>query len=347
MMVKKIKVGLGLLGALGLSSCRSYKGAVSDHFDGELFYNPWEKQDHSFGSVLKWKFTETAQKWPQSVANNPNPTIPSAYQTGDVSITFINHASFLIQVGGLNILTDPVLSDRVSPVSWAGPRRVREPGLSFEQLPKIDSVLVSHNHYDHLDLPTLQKLSAKFQPKIFVPLGDRDWLLDESVAKVEQMDWWQSIALSSEVTIHFAPAQHWSSRSLSDRNKSLWGAYLIEYKGKMIYFAGDTGYGPHFSSAAERFPHIEVALLPIGAYEPRWFMKYAHMNPEDAIRAFQDLKAGKALGMHFGTWQLTDEGIDDPVTELKNQMRSAPYAAAKLEDIFLVPEVGGTYRYRF
>ncbi len=346
-MSRKIKVGIGLVGALGLGSSCSYKGPISDHYDGREFFNPWERQQKSLVDVLKWKLKETPAKWPKSVANNPNPLIPAPYAQGNVAVTFVNHASFLITIGGLNILTDPVWSERTSPWQWIGPKRVREPGIAFDSLPKIDAVLVSHNHYDHLDLPTLKKLSARDQPKVFVPLGDKDWLTDEQVVKVEELDWWQTVELTQEVKIHFAPAQHWSSRSVNDTNKSLWGAFLIEYKGQALYIAGDTGYGPHFRYAADRFPNIALALLPIGAYEPRWFMKYAHMNPDDSLKAFVDLKAKAALAMHFGCWQLTDEGIDAPAIELRRQMKDPRYSQLKTEDRFLIPEEGATYRYQF
>jgi L-ascorbate metabolism protein UlaG (beta-lactamase superfamily) len=346
-MLKKIGFGISVLSIFGLSSCRSYKGPVTDHFDGDLFYNPWSRYQTTFLDVMKWKFTAKTVEWPQSVKNNPFPVIDPQYQRGDVSVSFINHASFLIQVGGLNILTDPVFSERTSPFSFAGPKRVREPGIAFDALPHIDAVLVSHNHYDHMDLPSLQRISDKYNAKIIVPLGDKGWLENDGVNNVDQMDWWETRELSSDVKIHFAPAQHWSARGITDKNKSLWGSFLIEFKGKMIYIGGDTGYGPHFQMAAERFPTIELALIPIGAYEPRWFMKYAHMNPEDSLKAFRDLKAKKAIGMHFGCWQLTDEGIDEPAIELRKQMNLVKEDAEDLKLRFLIPEVGATYRYQF
>lgn len=331
-----------LSGLLFLNACRTYNGPVSDHFDGKVFRNPWDSHDPRLFDVIKWKLTSTPAEWPESVENNPNPEIPPAYREGNVSITFVNHATFLIEVGGLNILTDPIWSERTSPVSWAGPKRVREPGIPFANLPKIHAVLVSHNHYDHLDLKTLQDLSKRDSPRIFVPLGDKEWLEDDGVKNLSELDWWNTVELNNEVKIHFAPAQHWSARGIHDHNRSLWGSFLIEYKGKTIYVAGDTGYGPHFQYAAERHSSIEVALLPIGAYEPRWFMKYQHMNPADTLQAVQDLKARHAIGMHFGCWQLTDEGIDEPVRALMEQLEGNP-----LKDRFLVPEVGGTYRYQF
>lgn len=333
---------LGVLACFCLASCRSYDGPTSEHFDGKVFKNPWAPQTKGFLAFMQWKLGKAPAPWPSWV-DNPIPTIPVEYREGNVSVTFVNHASFLIQIGGLNVLFDPVFSERTSPFTWAGPKRVRNPGIAFDQLPKIDAVLISHNHYDHMDLATLQNLSQRDESKIFVPLGDKEWLSDEGVQNVSELDWWDSRVLSPEVKIHFAPAQHWSARGIHDRNKSLWGSFLIEHRGKFIYASGDTGYGPHFQYAADRFAPIELALLPIGAYEPRWFMSYAHMNPEDSVKAFRDLKARRAIGMHFGCFQLTDESIEAPAQDLKEQLSLGNIAA----DVFVVPDVGGTYRYQF
>lgn len=332
-----------ILSLLFLGACRTYQGPVTDHFDGKTFHNPWLEQKTTFFDLLKWKLFETAKDWPSWVENPKDPQIPEVYRSGNVSVTFVNHASFLIQIGGLNILTDPVWSERVSPFTFIGPKRVRDPGIPFAKLPRIDAVLVSHNHYDHMDLPTLQNLSKRDKPRIFVPLGDKEWLEDNEVQNLQELDWWDHKDLNTEVTIHFAPAQHWSSRGLQDRNRSLWGSFAIEYRGKYLYFAGDTGYGPHFTQAAERFSPIELAVLPIGAYEPRWFMQYQHMNPPDTYLAYHDLKAKRGMGMHFGCWQLTDEGIDEPKDHIKMEFDAKDIPPEE----FVVPEVGGTYRYTF
>ncbi len=317
---------------------------MSDHFNGKTFFNPWtDEQNPGFAEVLRWKFTSRPKRWPRSVANPEVPQIPPAFETGNVTVTFINHATFLIQMGGLNILTDPVFSERVSPVSFAGPKRVRRPGIALEKLPPIHVVLISHNHYDHLDIDTLDFLSKRDAPQFFVALGDKKLLVGSGIKTALEMDWWNTITLSPEVKVHFAPSQHWSSRSPFDRNRSLWGAYALEYRGQCIYFAGDTGYGRHFLMSAERLPKIRLALLPIGAYEPRWFMRYAHMNPEDAVKAFHDLKADYAIAMHFGTWQLTDEGIDDPPEELAKLTAQDP----GLQERFIVPVQGGAYKVGF
>jgi L-ascorbate metabolism protein UlaG (beta-lactamase superfamily) len=340
-----LKNVLSTLGLIFLSACRSYQGPVSDHFDGKVFRNPWAPMSSSLVDVLRWKVLgDSAKEWPKWVDIPKNPVIPPQFQKGEVSVTFVNHASFLIQVGGLSILTDPVWSEGVSPVSFVGPKRVHAPGIAFDELPKINAVLVSHNHYDHMDVATLQSLSRRDKPAIYVPLGDKQWLSDEDVQNVAELDWWDKVTLSEQVSVYFAPSQHWSARGLHDRNRSLWGSYLIEYKGKFIYIGGDTGYGPHFVQTVERFPKVEIALalLPIGAYEPRWFMEYQHMNPSDTLKAFNDLKAHYGIGMHFGCWQLTDEGRDEPGIMMTKELQKAG-----MLDRFVVPEVGGTYRYSF
>jgi L-ascorbate metabolism protein UlaG (beta-lactamase superfamily) len=292
--------------------------AQSDHFDGKVFFNPGDKETNSFLDVLKWKLGTTAKDWPEWVKNKdyPAPELPEGKKA---TFTFINHASFLIQTPGLNIITDPVFSERVSPFSFVGPKRHRDPGMTFDKLPAIDVVIISHNHYDHMDLPSLQQLDAKFHPLFIVPLKNREFLLKQGLQNVVELDWWREQKVK-DTTITFAPSHHWANRSLWDKNETLWGSYMISYEGFKIYFAGDTGYGEHFRDIKMRLGAPDVALLPIGAYEPRWFMKKHHMNPAEAVEAHKDLGAGKSFGMHFGTFQLTDEGIDDPVIDLKKAL---------------------------
>ncbi len=229
---------------------------------------------------------------------------------------FVGHATTLIQIDGVNILTDPVWSKRVSPFSFIGPQRVRPPGVRFEHLPPIDAILVSHDHYDHLDIPTLKRLSQTNQPRVFVGLGLEPLLKSKKIAGGTEMDWWQSVELSNGVRVTSVPARHWSGRGVRNRNRTLWGGYVIEGKSGTIYFAGDTGYGVHLERIAERFPSIRLALLPIGAHLPRWFMKAQHMSPEDAVRAHQLLRPVTSIGIHFGTFPLADEGERQPIDEL-------------------------------
>ncbi len=292
---------------------QSYK--ISDHYDGKKFLNPGRSDDlKSFWQLLKWKATADTVSWPEHVANKNYPLRPLT-PTEKVNATFINHATFLIQLPGVNVLTDPVYSPRVSPYTFAGPKRAREPGIPFEILPKIDVVVVSHNHYDHLDIETLKRIDGKFHPLFLVPLGDEKLLLKEGIQNVKAMDWWEEFKVK-DVRIIFTPSRHWSARQLWDKNECLWGSFMINSGAVKIYHAGDTGYGPHFLDIKSRLGSPDLALLPIGAYKPRWFMKNHHMDPEEAVKAHIDLGATRSIGMHFGTFQLTDEGVDEPVRDL-------------------------------
>lgn len=295
---------------------------MSNHFDGKRFTNiDGLVSDKSFFDLLKWVLFEKKTEWPERVENKSNPDLAriskGAIQESEALVTLIGHASFLIQIRNLNILTDPLYSRRASPFSFAGPERVREVGLKFEDLPRIDIVLVSHNHYDHMDMDTLEKLQEKFQPRFILPLKNKKLLKSLGAsAKIFELDWWEHQKLGESVKIHLAPAQHWSARGFGDRRESLWGAFQIEFYNRRIYFAGDTGLGPHFTMTKEKLGSPDIALLPIGAYEPRWFMKESHMNPDDAVQAHLALGAKTSIAMHFGTFQLTNEGIDQPVRDL-------------------------------
>jgi L-ascorbate metabolism protein UlaG (beta-lactamase superfamily) len=259
----------------------------SDHYDGKKFYLPWGDNLKSFWTLVKWKATSSAVDWPAHVGNKAYPLRPIA-PNEKVSATFINHSTFLLQFQGLNVLTDPVFSERTSPFSFAGPKRVREPGVALEMLPKIDVVVVSHNHYDHLDIESLKELDAKFHPLFLVPLGDEKLLLKSGIQNVKALDWWEEVKVK-DVRFIFAPAQHWSARSLLDKNECLWGSYMLESGRQKVYFAGDTGYGAHFLDIKARLGAPDLALIPIGAYKPRWFMRYYHLNPEEAVKAHIDL----------------------------------------------------------
>ncbi|HXH30745.1 MAG TPA: MBL fold metallo-hydrolase [Bacteriovoracaceae bacterium] len=302
--------------AAGLSmnvSARPYP--KSDHFDGEKFHNPGVNDLKSFWEFLKWKFAFDAADWPSTVKNQNYPLRPLAANE-KASVTFINHATFFVQVPGLNIMTDPVYSERVSPVTFAGPKRVRRPGIALGQLPPIDVVFISHNHYDHLDLPTLKEIDSRSHPLFIVPLGLEGFLKSEGLQNVKELDWWEELKVK-DVNFIFTPAQHWSGRTPFDKNLSLWGSLLLDTGKTKIYFAGDTGYSDHFKQINNKLGAPDLALLPIGAYLPRWFMKTHHLNPEEAVKAHRDLSAVKSIAMHFGTFQLTDEGINDPVKDLE------------------------------
>jgi len=306
------------------SSVASTSSPVSDHFDGKLFHNPTLPKGFvpTLSSVFKL-IREKRSKWPKSVANCAIPSLQEKLGPNDVALTFVNHATFLIQLAGINLLTDPVWSNRVSPISWLGPRRVREPGIAFDQLPRVDLLLISHNHYDHFDVATLKRLNRSFSPRTIVSMGNRPLLESLGFQRVHEMDWWDEIEIGPEIKITFAPTKHFSGRSLWDRQKSLWGSYMIHWRNRLIYFGADSGYSTHFAEIRSRLGSPDLALLGIGAYEPRWFMKPMHMNPEEAVRAHQDLDSKKSIGMHFGTFQLSTEAIDQPLIDLKAAVAAA------------------------
>lgn len=316
-----------------------YKGARSDHFDGRLFHNSTCRAGKTLREVLRWQRSRSPKRWPRWVENSA-PVLPETITPNQIAITFINHATFLVQFAGLNILTDPVYSQRVSPFRSIGPKRVRAPGIPFENLPPIHLVLVSHNHYDHLDLPTLRRLAAAHAPRIVTGLGNRAFLARHGLTDVEDLDWWQETSCSDAI-VTLTPAQHWSGRTLQGKNRSLWGGFIVKVGALQFFFAGDTGLGPHFGEIQRRFGSFDVSLLPIGAYEPRWFTREQHMNPDEAVCAHIELKSRCSIGAHFGCFQLTDEGFDQPIHDLAK----ARHLYGVPEEQFLALNVGETHLY--
>jgi L-ascorbate metabolism protein UlaG (beta-lactamase superfamily) len=233
----------------------------------------------------------------------------------ELRVTLINHSTLLLQQSGSHILTDPIWSERASPLTSIGPRRRRKPGVRWEDLPRIDTVLLSHNHYDHLDLATLRRLASRGQSQFIVPAGVARLLRYQNIGPVHELDWGESLPLS-RATIHSVPALHFSARGIFDRNRTLWCGYVIEAADRIVYFAGDTAFGDHFARIRERFGAPRLALLPIGAYEPRWFMSPIHMGPVDAVKAHRILGAMTSIAIHHGTFQLADEGLDTPKKRL-------------------------------
>lgn len=294
------------------------RGPPNDHFDGERFFNPGGGGPRGFGDVLRWRLAGGKVDWPDSNPSPFPPDRPPAMIAAGLRVVLVGHSSFLIQGAGLNILTDPVWSDRASPFPFAGPRRKNAPGIAFDDLPPIHVVLVSHNHYDHLDRRTLDRLWARDEPIFLAPLGNEDTIRGgERLKEIRTADWGEVVEIGPEATVRLEPARHWSARGLNDRNRALWTAFTVRLGNKTVYFAGDTGFGDGSTfEQAGRPGRIDLALLPIGAYAPRWFMKDQHMNPEEAVRAFQLLGARQALGCHWGTFQLTDEGVDQPAIDL-------------------------------
>lgn len=291
-----------------------YKGPPSDHFDGNEFHNLEPTEMKGLGDVLSWQLGRDQGPWPDNIEAVKN-TKPTA-SVQEAKVTFINHASLLIQVNNLNILTDPIWSERASPFSFAGPARKREPGIHFEDLPPIHAVLISHNHYDHLDLSSLKMLRDKYDPVFIVPLGVDLLLHENGIVNTRALDWFDQTDLQN-ASIHAAPAKHFSGRGLGDTNQTLWAGYVIESEGTKIYFAGDTGYGDFYELVREHFAPIDLALLPIGAYKPIWFMQPIHMSPEEAVQAHLDIGAKKSIGMHFGTFPMADDGQEEPLHDLQ------------------------------
>ncbi len=265
--------------------------------------------------VLRWRLGSRRAAWQPPAPDPVFAPPPLAVPPATAAISFIHHASFLIRLPGAVVLTDPIFSLRCSPVSWAGPRRARPPGIVLEDLPRPDLVLLSHNHYDHMDLPSLRELQRRHAPMFVTMLGNARILARAGIEATE-LDWWDEITVGP-IRIIATPARHFSARTPFDRNRALWGGFLLGTGTGQILFAGDSAAGPHWQAIRARLGAPDLALLPIGAYEPRWFMQAAHMNPEEAVQAHLALGAKQSVGMHFGTFQLTDEAIDAPLDALQ------------------------------
>jgi L-ascorbate metabolism protein UlaG (beta-lactamase superfamily) len=308
---------------------------LSDHFDGEHFFNPAGSNGRPFSAVPKM-IAEKRAPWPESVPVELRVPVPLDAQAW-AAISFVGHSTFLIQTRRGHILTDPMFSERASPLRFIGPRRVRRAAIAIADLPPIAMVLLSHNHYDHCDLASLRALRRRFDPLLVTPLNNARLARRAGFRRIEEVDWWQPTG-SAPLRVTASPAQHFSARTPFDRNRALWSGFVIEVDGRRIFFAGDTGYGDHFRQVRERIGPIDVALLPIGAYEPRWFMKDIHMDPWEAAQAHRDLEARRSVGMHFGTFQLTAEGIDEPVAALAHARHEQQIA----DEAFAVLEFGAT-----
>jgi L-ascorbate metabolism protein UlaG (beta-lactamase superfamily) len=303
---------------------RYYNGPVSDHFDGAVFFNPQGVPPGRLRDLLRWRMSNGRQKWPQHWPSPFHGSCPETRVDGErLVVTMIGHATMLVQTAGMNFVTDPVWSNRASPFSFAGPKRVNPPGVAFGDLPRIDVVLLSHNHYDHLDLPTLKQLVARDNPLIVTPLGN-DTIVKNVIpgARLVTGDWGDHLELASSVKVRFAPAHHWSARGMNDRRMALWAAFILETPGGRIYHIGDTGFhdGINFDAAGREHGPFRLAILPVGAYEPRWFMRGQHMNPQEAVLGMELCNAAFAVGHHWGTFQLTDEAIDAPRLALQQAL---------------------------
>jgi L-ascorbate metabolism protein UlaG (beta-lactamase superfamily) len=335
---------------------------LSDHCDGERFFNPYATP-RGLRDVITWARTRERTAWPARLPLNPHPAPPASVEPGRVAITFIGHSTFLLRTATAVIVTDPVFTSNAGPFGRMGPARVRPPAIDPSRLPPVDLVLVSHNHYDHLQPSSLRLFADRaayvaplgvgsqlgVPPKQNVPPKGGSYRSETGGSykerpvvsafrrNVEELDWWQSTTVG-EAEITCVPAQHFSARTPWDRDRTLWCGYVVRVDGVTIYFAGDSGYSPQFAEIGRRFPAIDVALLPIGAYEPRWFMQPVHMNPEEAVRAHLDLRPRLSIGMHFGTFQLTDEAIDEPLLALERARDQYKVGA----DTFRVLDFGET-----
>jgi len=301
----------------------------SDHFDGQRFFNPAGPATQPLTAVPRM-LLEPRTPWPKRV--DVLLQRPPALVDGAAVITFIGHSTFLIQTAAGNVLTDPMYSGRAGPLNVFGPQRVRQPAVPFDDLPTISTVLLSHNHYDHCDLRTLGMLAERFDPVVVTPLGNEALVRSSGIRRVEELDWWQQ-ANAATLPITLTPAQHFSARGPLDRNRALWGGFVLAASGVRIFFAGDTAYGQFFRDIRLRLGPIDLALLPIGAYEPRWFMQPVHMNPAEAVQAHLDLEASESVGMHFGTFQMTTEGIDEPLCALENACRTKNIAQPRFRTL--------------
>ena len=322
-------VVLIVLAAACAAATNVYYNRDKPHHTPEGFRNNYVSKLPN-GNFWKWQWERTragVPKPPQNGYQFPQAKPDIAWLKANrtqTTATWIGHATVLMQVNGVNILTDPHFGERASPFSFVGPKRHVPAGIALEDLPHIDAVLISHNHYDHLDLETVQRLArqAGGPPRYFVGLGLKHWFADNGMNTVTEMDWWDANTFMG-LEFNFVPVQHWSKRTLTDANQTLWGGWLVKSPAFSFYFAGDTGYSRDFAEVGRRFGGVDLGLIPIGAYEPRWFMHDQHVDPAQAISIHRDVKAKKSIGVHWGTFELTDESIDEPPRKLAEELKKA------------------------
>lgn len=327
-----------LFAAISLASCshgNPYYDADKSHHTAEGFRNNTHLAPNGGRHFWRWQWERKTQGLPHPPRNG-YPVVESVasdlnhlhHNIGQASATWINHSTILVQLGGLNILTDPIWSERASPVTFLGPKRRAEPGIAFDDLPRIDAVVISHNHYDHLDAETVDRLHARYGDKLhfFVPLGLKPWFADRGIGNVSELDWWDEAKING-VRMVFTPVQHWSQRTLWNRNHTLWGGWWLEANGSRFFFAGDTGYSEDFKTIHTRLGAPDLAAIPVGTYEPRWFMGQHHVAPNEAVRIHRDLGARRSLGIHWGTFELSDESLDRPPKDFLAARSAAKLAA--------------------
>lgn len=317
-------VGAAIAAGCCAFSSPGWVGPQSAHFDGEQFKNVRGSEQPGVGAFLRWGMTRQPGPWRDYENAPPGPPPPPRVGRGELRVTWIGHATVLVQIDRVNVLTDPVWSHRIGPVPVKP--RVRPPGIRFEDLPRIDVVVLSHNHYDHFDLPTIRSLAQRDHPLILTGLGNVELLEEAGIEGGEALDWWEHEEVAG-VRVTAVPAQHFSMRGACDRDTSLWAGFVIEGQGGPVYFAGDTGWGPHFAEIRQRFGPMRLALLPIGAYEPRWLMASMHIDPGEAVAAHRVLGAATSVGIHHSTFAQADEGQDAPVRDLGSALSPAEKSA--------------------
>jgi L-ascorbate metabolism protein UlaG (beta-lactamase superfamily) len=318
-----IIAGAALLAACTAAVLPYYRGPRTDHFDGKHFFNeePFEEQQPS--ELARWQLDRHRGKWPDSAAIAA-PAPPARVGGGVLRVTMVNHATVLLQMDSLNILTDPVWSEKVGLEGHFGVRRHRPPGIPFDSLPHIDIVLISHDHYDHMDLPSLRRLQERYHPRIITGLGNPGYLATQGIQGAEQLDWWQSASLARGVRLTAVPARHWSGRTLSDRYERLWEGFVIEGARDTVYFAGDTGWGRMYRELHARWSRFTLALLPVAPFRPRWYMARKHLGPEDAVRVAMETRSAMVIPIHWGTFELGDDGESEAVDTLRAVVSALP-----------------------
>jgi L-ascorbate metabolism protein UlaG (beta-lactamase superfamily) len=327
-----IVVGVAVVAACTAAVLPNYRGPRTDHFDGRHFFNeePFEEQQPS--ELVRWQLSRHRGRWPDSAAIAA-PAPPRRVGGGVLRVTMVNHATVLLQMDSLNILTDPVWSRSVGIEGQLGVRRHRPPGIAFDSLPPIDVVLLSHDHYDHMDIPSLLRLQRRYHPRIITGLGNPAYLASQGVQGAEQLDWWQAATLKEGVRVTAVPARHWSGRSLSDRYERLWEGFVIEGARDTVYFAGDTGWGRLYRELHARWSRFTLALLPVAPFRPRWYMARKHLSPDDAVRAAIATRSAMVIPIHWGTFELGDDGESEAVDTLRAAVSALPVLCRPRLDI--------------